>query len=164
MPDVTPRLGLPYLYAAQAQKEVTHNEALQRLDICVQPVAEERLSGPPESPEFGQCWLVAHESVGAWSGTPDAIAQWTEGGWRFFMPFEGLQIWVRATKTIWVFSGGGWENVLPVASLRIGDNQVVGPQQPAISGPGGGIVVDVEARAAIAAIIAAMQGHGLIAN
>ena len=32
MSDTTTHLGLPYLLAAQAQKHVTHNEALRLLD------------------------------------------------------------------------------------------------------------------------------------
>lgn len=31
----TPHLALPYIVQAQAQKEVTHNEALNRLDVLV---------------------------------------------------------------------------------------------------------------------------------
>jgi hypothetical protein len=36
MSDATTRLLLPYILAAQAQKHVTHNEALQILDGLVQ--------------------------------------------------------------------------------------------------------------------------------
>lgn len=38
MPDKTPNLALPFILPAQAQKHVTHNEALQRLDALVQLV------------------------------------------------------------------------------------------------------------------------------
>ena len=34
--DQTPNLTLPYIMAAQAQKHVTHNEALRALDVIVQ--------------------------------------------------------------------------------------------------------------------------------
>ena len=34
MSDTTTHLGLPYLLAAQAQKHVTHNEALRLLEGC----------------------------------------------------------------------------------------------------------------------------------
>ena len=34
--DETPNLTLPYIMAAQAQKHVTHNEALRALDAVVQ--------------------------------------------------------------------------------------------------------------------------------
>ena len=37
MSDTTTRLLLPYILAAQAQKHVTHNEALRRLDGLVIP-------------------------------------------------------------------------------------------------------------------------------
>lgn len=40
MSDQSPRLALPYLQAAHAQKHVTHNEALQRLDLLAQLVVE----------------------------------------------------------------------------------------------------------------------------
>jgi len=36
MSDTTTHLGLPYLLAAQAQKHVTHIEALRLLDAMVQ--------------------------------------------------------------------------------------------------------------------------------
>lgn len=36
----TPRLGLPYIQAQQAQKELAHSEGLVRLDALVQPVVQ----------------------------------------------------------------------------------------------------------------------------
>ena len=36
MTTTTPRLGLPFIKAAQAQKHVSHNAALERLDSIVQ--------------------------------------------------------------------------------------------------------------------------------
>ncbi len=43
--DVTPRLGLPYVVAAQAQKHIPINESLARLDGLVQLAVESRV--PP---------------------------------------------------------------------------------------------------------------------
>ena len=40
MSDLSARLGLPYLMPAQAQKHVTHNEALAHLDLLVQLVVQ----------------------------------------------------------------------------------------------------------------------------
>ena len=49
--DNTPNLQLPYLIAAQAQKHVTHNEALRGLDAIVQLlVLDKDLASPPGSP------------------------------------------------------------------------------------------------------------------
>ncbi|MEZ5686595.1 MAG: DUF2793 domain-containing protein [Paracoccaceae bacterium] len=55
MSDLSTRLGLPYLQPSQAQKHVTHNEALQTLDILVQLVVEDFYANlPPEVPVEGQ--------------------------------------------------------------------------------------------------------------
>ena len=48
MSDTTTHLGLPYLLAAQAQKHVTHNEALRLLDAMVQlSVLDRTRTTPP---------------------------------------------------------------------------------------------------------------------
>jgi hypothetical protein len=164
MPDHTPRLALPYLHVAQAQKEVTHNEALQRLDICVQCVVEDMRDAPPVSPAEGGCWLVSPSPVAEWSNQAGAIAQWTLGGWRFFHPFDGFQIWQRSTGLMLRHNGGNWSGDIAAASLRIGGQQVVGPRGPRISEPSGGAVVDTECRARLVELIAALQTHGLISN
>jgi hypothetical protein len=164
MPDHTPRLALPYLHVAQAQKEVTHNEALQRLDICVQCVVEDMRDAPPASPTEGACWLVSPSPVAEWSNQAGAIAQWTLGGWRFVDPFDGFQIWQRSTGLMLRHNGSNWSGDIAAASLRIGGQQVVGPRSPRISEPSGGAVVDMECRARLAELIAALQTHGLISN
>ena len=46
MPDTTPNLALPFILPAQAQKHVTHNEALQRLDAERQPPGEHVAAEP----------------------------------------------------------------------------------------------------------------------
>ena len=45
MSDSTTNLLLPYLMAAQAQKHVTHNEALRLLDGLVQLLVKSRSQG-----------------------------------------------------------------------------------------------------------------------
>ena len=49
------------------------------------------------------------------------------------------------------------------SALNIGGQQVVGARGAAIAAPAGGTAVDVEGRAAISAILAALRSHGLIA-
>ena len=50
MSDATTHLLLPYILAAQAQKHVTHNEALRILDGLVQlSVLDRDLTAPPGS-------------------------------------------------------------------------------------------------------------------
>ena len=52
--DQTNNLNLPYIMPQQAQKHVTHNEALRDLDTIVQLAALDRdLAAPPASPAPG---------------------------------------------------------------------------------------------------------------
>lgn len=147
MTDVpsTARLALPLLAMAQAQKEVTHNEALTLLDLLVQPVVEAGpLAAPPPSPGAGQGWIVGAGATGDWSGREGALALWTAGGWRFVTPSAGMRT-LRLSDESWLrFDGGGWIEPATVAS------------------PAGGATIDSEARAAIAALILALVGHGLL--
>ena len=61
-------LELPYILPAQAQKHVTHNEALRRLDGMVQLVVQQETGTPPGTPAEGQCFAVGATPSGAWSG------------------------------------------------------------------------------------------------
>lgn len=101
------RLGLPYLQAAQAQKHVTHNEALERLDILVQLAVEAFDEGtPPALPEEGQIWIVGAPASGAWAGHAGEIAAWAGGGWLFMTPQSG---WHAANGADFrVFDGTDW--------------------------------------------------------
>ncbi len=58
--DQTPNLNLPYILPAQAQKHVTHNEAIRALDALVQLCALDRdLATPPPSPADGDRYIAS---------------------------------------------------------------------------------------------------------
>jgi len=48
-------------------------------------------------------------------------------------------------------------------SYKVNNIKVVGSQQPTISNPAGGTIIDAESRVAIASIITTLKNHGLIA-
>lgn len=166
MNEVSARLGLPLLAAGQAQKEVTHNEALALLDLVVAAGVEAvGLDVPPADPAPGQVWIVGPAPSGAWTGRAGSMAGWTGGGWRFVAPFEGLRVWVAPERLEARFTGGAWVTGEVRASRVLVDGApVLGARQPAIDAPEGGPVVDAEARAGVAAVLAAMRAHGLIAS
>jgi hypothetical protein len=75
MPETTVALGLPLLLAEQAQKHVTHNEALRALDAIVQLAVKDRdLTVAPPSPSEGDRYIVAASPTGIWSGHATGIA------------------------------------------------------------------------------------------
>lgn len=164
MPDsVTPRLALPLLAAGQAQKEMSHNEALMRIDLSLHgSVAGFAANIPPASPVAGQCWILGAAPTGAWAGHPHEIAGWTEGGWRFLAPCEGARLWVSEADGFALFSGGSWTCGRAHGRLFVEGRQIIGPRAPAMTEPTGGVVVDAEARASILAVLNVMRGHGLV--
>lgn len=164
--SVSARYGLPFLVPGQAQKELFHNEALQLLDILVQPVVEDLPKNDPlSSPSLGHIYLVGPNPNGAWTGEANALACMTEGGWRFFQPFGGMEVRHRATSELLSFIDGSWKAVmLNVGGVRVAGRQVLSTQAPAIADPGGGSTVDVQARSTLAAVLSALRQHGLIGS
>ncbi len=164
--DSSARLALPYLQPGQAQKELYHNEALALIDLALQPnVQSVGRDAPPADPLPGACWIVGTAPTGAWSGQAGALAGWTAGGWRFVAPVPGMAVWSDSDRLTAQYESGAW--VLGrhrVAALVVDDLPVVGARRGAIAAPQGGATVDVEARAAVSAILAALRGHGLIAS
>lgn len=112
MTDNSARLGLPYLLTGQAQKEVTHNEALDRLDAAVQLVVLDRgLSQPPADAVEGSAYVVAAGASGAWAGKDGQVAAWY-GGWQFLVPRQGWLAWVADEDVLIRHTGGGWTVLL----------------------------------------------------
>lgn len=166
MTDLTPRLSLPMLHAGQAQKEMTHNEALLALDILLHPEVEGvGQNEPPAAPEPGQCWVVGDAPVSDWAGQADHIAAWSDSGWRFLRTCEGMLLWSRPdAQPIRKISGGWRLGELRGSVVKLDGVQVLGPQQPAIAFPEGGNVVDAEARTTLSMLLNALQQHGMVAR
>jgi hypothetical protein len=163
--STTERLKLPLLAVAQAQKELTHNEALALLDVAVQPVVQAIAPASiPTTPFAGQCWIVGTAPANEWTGQSGALAAWTAGGWRFIAPFEGMTIWSIADGLTARRVGSTWVvGQVTATKISIGGQQVVGPRRPRIEIPAGGSVVDVQVRTAVAALVETLASHGLIA-
>jgi len=110
----TPRLGLALLAAAQAQKHVTHNDALASLDGLVQAsVLASDVATPPAIPNEGDAYLVPTTPVasGAFAGQALNLAFFINGAWRFMVPQSGWLVFVRATSSFVVFYGGLWHGL-----------------------------------------------------
>jgi hypothetical protein len=109
MTDSTPNLSLPYIMPAQAQKHVTHNEAIRMLDALVQlAVADRHLAAPPASPIEGNRYIVAASPTGAWAGQAGHIAAWQDGAWAFLAPRAGWIAWVGDEDLAYAFDGTDW--------------------------------------------------------
>ena len=109
MSDQTPNLSMPFIQAAQAQKHVTHNEAIEVLDLVVQLTLEAvDVTSAPVAPVEGRAWGVGGGATGLWSGQDGVIATWRGGGWLFVSPQEGWRAWVRDLAELRVWTGSAW--------------------------------------------------------
>ncbi|MFB0612976.1 DUF2793 domain-containing protein [Aurantiacibacter poecillastricola] len=134
----TPRLGLPNLFAAQAQKEFTVNEAFALLDALVHAVVEGMADNPPPSPVDGECWIVGSQPGGEWAEQAGRIACRQVDNWLFAQPYDGLVVYDRSAGQIARFENG-W-----IRASRVLE-------------PTGGATQDSEARAAITGVLAALR-------
>ncbi|MGX1308052.1 hypothetical protein AB7M35_002810 [Amorphus suaedae] len=108
--DTTATLGLPYILGAQAQKHVTHNEALTALDALVQlSVLDRDLSDAPSEPSEGDRYIVPADAGGAWTGKTGQVAAFQGGTWAFYPPGTGWLAFVADEGVFRVFDGTAWQ-------------------------------------------------------
>jgi hypothetical protein len=111
----TTHLGLPFIEGSQAQKHVTHNEALRHLDALVMLAALDRdLSAPPPSPQDGARYIVKATGSGAFAGRDNQIASYIDGGWLFFPPRAGWICYVQDEGVLLAWDGAAWGAALDV--------------------------------------------------
>ena len=107
MSELSPGLGLPYLQPSQAQKHVTHNAALQRLDQLVQlRLNSVGAETPPGLPEAGEMHALGSSATGAWAGQAAQLAHWDGTAWQFISPQQGWLAWDLSAAELRVWSEG----------------------------------------------------------
>ena len=112
MSDISPHLLLPYILAAQAQKHVTHNDAIRLLDAVVQlSVLDRDLTAPPALPADGDRYIVASAATGLWAGWDLNVATWVDGVWMRLMPRTGWLAWIADEAGVTVWTGTIWKLV-----------------------------------------------------
>ncbi|WP_373475964.1 DUF2793 domain-containing protein [Sphingorhabdus sp.] len=142
----TTRFNLPLLAVSQAQKEVTHNEALVRIDALLHTMIESVLSVPPtlNESDIGKCWLIGSGAVGEWAGKFVQLAIWVGNDWRFINPIEGMRLRLRDEQSDAVFDGNNWVFA------------------PIIDDPSGGNIIDVEVRQAMTTLLEHLRSTGYV--
>ncbi|WP_342270597.1 DUF2793 domain-containing protein [Rickettsia endosymbiont of Orchestes rusci] len=120
----TNRLKLPLIHSGQAQKEITHNEALNMLDVLVNSVIHEiNITSPPESPRPGRLYIIGQNATGEFANHINKIAQRLDNSWRFIIPHKWLEVTHNKDGTKYRFTGKSWEQI-DVSSLSVTPVQV----------------------------------------
>lgn len=106
----TATLKLPLVAAAQAQKHVTVNEALARIDAALQlSVVSRSLATPPTTPVDGSVYLVPQGGVNDWDSKDGQLAFALNGGWDFLEPLAGWRVYVADEAVHLNFDGSDWK-------------------------------------------------------
>jgi hypothetical protein len=154
----TSRLNLPLLQSAQAQKHVTMNEALVRLDGLVQlTLVSKTLSTPPATVIDGSCYAVPFGSVNEWAGHDGEIAIGSNGGWDFVIPQRGWRAVILDRGVGAIFDGTLWrDGVVTLSPFNAGLSFRVAETDHVLTAgavsttsaiiPGNAVVVGVTAR------------------
>lgn len=122
MSDFSTNLQLPYLMPAQAQKHVTVNEALRRMDVLVQMSVQSRTTAAqPASPGDGQLWILPPDKTGAdWNGfSAGRIAYYRDGAWEEITPRPGWFAFVIDANQLEVFTGAAWVSAADAAGALL---------------------------------------------
>lgn len=122
MSDQSTRLHLPFLQSGQAQKHVTVNESLLRLDALVQlSVVSATLATEPASPVDGAIYILPSGKSGAnWAAMANgALAYYRDGAWEQIAPREGWLAFIEDVDAFLVYSGTTW------VSVPVGDASIV---------------------------------------
>lgn len=135
----SPRLGLPYLVAGQAQKELSHNDALNDLESLAQiSVINRTTSTPPATPSDGDSYIIGASPTGAWAGNANAVASYYSG-WRIKPAKTGWIAYVQAEAVLVIFDGTAWnifKGVVPLGSAAAPSYSFVGDSDTGIYSPG----------------------------
>ncbi len=108
MTDTT-NLSLPLVQPSQAQKHVTVNEALARLDGLAQlTLLSVSQTIPPVAPVEGTAFAVPTGAVNAWAGQEGSVAVVVGGGWVFVPARRGWRAFVLDAGEPAVFDGTDW--------------------------------------------------------
>lgn len=142
-PSTTPRLGLPFLFVGQSQKEFFVNQALAVIDALLQQSINGTLAAPPPDPQEGDCYRIAAPASGTWEEHEDKLALHLGGDWQFIVPIVGGTFYDRTLQQHLHFDGEWQSSTVPETAV-------------------GGAIIDAEARALLAQVIDALAKLGLV--
>lgn len=158
MADDSANLTLPYILPAQAQKHVTVNEGLRRLDGLVQLAVESRtLASQPGAPAEGALWILPASPSGSdWGAfSAGALAYYRDGAFVEIAAQAGWRAWSKDEGALLVFDGTRWRAAAEAVGeapfgaatfLRVAEGEAT------LSGPTTDAPVAIEDRAVVLAV------------
>ena len=111
--ETTPNLKMPYILPSQAQKHVTHNEALRYLDALLHlSVTSRQYTLPPVTAQEGERYMVPAGAADLWQGQDGKLAAFMDAEWFFFTPLRGWTMHVADENVLLIFNGTQWQPLI----------------------------------------------------
>lgn len=151
----TAKFALPLLQPSQAQKHVTVNEALVRLDGMTQlTLLSVSQTTPPGGASEGDSYWVPAGAVNDWDGHAGEIAVFSNGGWVFVIPAIGWRAWIADQGEAALFDGASWVpgGIAASANRAVSGFRVVEFDQVLSAGPSVTTDVDIPQYAMVFAV------------
>ena len=116
MLDKTPRWGMPFIAQHQAQKEVTVNQAIAKIDCLLGGCVESRQAlQMPVAPQDGVLYIAPTGSLSGWEAILPTVSSHDillyQGTWRIIKPQTGMLLWVHDENALIVFTNGLWHTL-----------------------------------------------------
>jgi len=113
MSENTHYLNVPFIMPSQAQKHVTHNEALRMLDAIIHlSVISSEVNTVPSTPGEGDRYVIGGSPTDEWENLAGQIAAFIDGAWLHIKPGKGWLVWDQSASRLIVYTGTGWEPVV----------------------------------------------------
>ena len=121
--ESTACLDLPLIQPSQAQKHVTHNEAIALLDALVMLAVASRSLGEPALPAAeGDRYIVPPGGAGAFEGHDGEVAAFVAGAWVYAAPRAGWLAWCIDEARFLAHDGTGFAPLSTDEVPRLGIN------------------------------------------
>lgn len=119
------QLSMPYIQGGQAQKHITHNEAIRTLDTITQLSVISQATAPNAGAVDGDRYIVAPGATGDFAGQDGNIAMMETGLWAFFAAKTGWVAHDQSTGGMVVFDGNDWTPTVGGANVTSTDRMGV---------------------------------------
>ena len=106
-------LDFSFLAENQAQKEITVNTALEKIDVLLNSGIQSIQSSPAFNPTSGDVYIVGISATDDWEGQENNIAYFNSSNqWDFIIPKEGMSVFVLSTSSFYAYTvNGGWTEI-----------------------------------------------------
>lgn len=108
----TPNLQIEHLVPQQIQREVTVNDAFNRVDAFMNNGAISRQHHtPPKDPDNGDVYIISQTPEDIWQDKAGWLTYYWQV-WYYIQPNEGITIWVNDEDILLTYNGKEWQETL----------------------------------------------------